>query len=725
MPPRLTLERLFSDPPLAGAPPNRLAFSRDGNAAAWLRGSDHDSEILDLWIARLPDARPESLVRTSDVMDVTEIQVSDSERAVQERLRLHQGGITSFAWCGADAERIVFPLSGELYLVHTADGRLQRLTNEPAARLDIRTSPLGSFVSFVRDGDLYAYDLRSGELRRLTDDATEVISNGLAEFIAQEEMDRFEGYFWSFDEAWLAFLRVDESPVSVKIRPRIHADRTEMRKQRYPAAGEPNAAVELRVLRLDAGTMVKVRLPAEDGYVGRVVWSRDRPKLWIQWQSRDQKRLVLFEAQAPEFEPREVITETDEAWVALTDDFHPLAGGEAFLWTTEKSGCRQLVAYRRVEGRWEHTALTSGQEPVVRVLGTDQAERRVFFAGATDMGREQHVFAVPLLGGACTCITTEPGWHEPVFCPVGPRLIDVYATFERPPVTRLCDGAGRITAIVDANPAPELEGIVVGHTQWVQLAASDGTLLNGVCMPPVGLVPGRRYPVLVNVYAGPGAQMVTRRFLRHRPFHALLNQHGFGVFLVDGRGTPHRDRAFSRAIHQRVGDVEIDDQVQGARWLMTQPWVDPDRLGIWGWSYGGYASLMAILREGTPFRAAAAVAPVTDWRLYDTHYTERYLGMPQSNRHVYDRADVLSHARSLQRPLLLLHGMADDNVLFEHTLRLMEMLQADGTPFELMVYPGRAHGLDGRGTQLHVYRTLLTFFERHLAASRSTESRTP
>ncbi len=711
---KLDLDRLFADPPLVGATPERIALSSDGAAAAWLAPSEQDFNTLDLWVGELPDGMPRRLVRARDLADVRHIRLSEAECAVRERLRAYRNGIMSFAWCGPGAGRIVFPLADGLFLVHVPDGRVDRLSRETAVRLDVQASPRGSYVSFVAGNNLCVLDLRTGLERRLTHDGSDVVSNGVAEFIAQEEMGRHHGHFWSADEAWLAFLRVDEASVRVRLRPRIRADRIELHQQRYPAAGGANASVELYVAAVDGSGVRRVLLPREDGYVARVMWSPDMPKLWIQWQSRDQQRVTLFEASAPQFAIQEVWTETDDAWVPLTDDFLPLTGGETFLWSSERGGTRQILLCQRVKGTWQATPLTSGKEPVTGVIGVDATQCRVFFACAGEMGRQQHVCAVPIGGGDAQVLTREPGWHDPVFAPYPARFIDVFSTFEQPPQVRVLDDSGRILAVVDDNPSRELLAAEASDPQWVQIEAADGTLLNGVCLEPVGRRAGVRYPALVHVYAGPGIQLAARRFLRQRPLHMLLNQLGFGVFLLDGHGTPGRDRAFSRSIHHRLGDIEIEDQVVGARWLALQPWVDPSRIGIWGWSYGGYASLMALLRDDSPFRAAAAIAPVTDWRLYDTHYTERYLGLPQANPHLYDRANVLPRARRLNRPLLLVHGMADDNVLFEHSLRLMEELQQAGVVFEMMVYPGRGHGLDGRSTQLHLYRTLIGFFQRHL-----------
>ena len=711
---QLTLERIHSDPPLSGTTSTGFHFASDASALAFLRSSERDSEVLDLWAIRLPNGKPEKIVEASDLVDLHAIELSEEERMERERKRVRHSGIVSYAWCGKTSSQLLFPLGGDLYHVKLgSEKQVVRLTRDAKPKLDPRCSPKGSFASFVRGGDLWMVDVAKGKERQLTRGASSTVSHGLAEFVAQEEMGRHRGYFWSPTEAHLAYLRVDSSKVGVKVRPKIYADRTELYEQRYPAAGESNAQVSLHVLPLPAGRSIDVALPSEDGYVARVDWAPDGEALWVQWQSRDQKKLSLFEARAPRFEPKVVLVEQDEAWVELHDDLHVFENGDRILWTSERDGVRQLYEAKRASG-WKQRALTSGADPVMSLAGVNESVGTALVVRATQRSLERQLFAVRLDGSGTQQLTREPGWHAITVDDTGQYVVDKHSRVNRPPRVKLLRATGESLVVIDDNPASELREYALPEPNWVTVKAEDGTPLNGLLFPPIHQEEGKRYPVIVYVYGGPKAQVAKDQYHRFYLFHAFLTQRGYGVFMLDGRGSGNRERAFTRAIYKRFGDIEIADQITGARWLQGLAWVDPAKIGIWGWSYGGYASAMAILRQDTPFAAAAAVAPVTDWKLYDTHFTERYIGLPKRDEQVYSRSDVVPHVGTLKRPFLLMHGMADDNVLFEHSLRLIEALQKEGEPFELMVYPGRAHSLKGKETQQHVFGTIAHFFEKNL-----------
>lgn len=710
----LTLERIHADPPLSGTTSTGFDFASDSSALAFLRSSERDSEVLDLWAVRLPDGKPEKIVEASDLVDLDSVQLSEEERMERERKRVRHTGIVSYAWCGKTSSQLLFPLAGDLYHVKLgAEKQVARLTSDGKPKLDPRCSPKGTYASFVRGGDLWMVDVVGGKPRQLTRGATDTLTHGLAEFVAQEEMGRHRGYFWSPNEAHLAYLRVDTSKVSVKVRPRIYADRTELYEQRYPAAGEPNAQVSLHVLPVRAGRAIDVKLPSEDGYVARVDWSPDGEALWVQWQSRDQKKLELIEARAPRFEPKVVIVEEDDAWVELHDDLHVFEDGDRILWSSERSGVRQIYQANRASG-WKLRALTTGPEPVTALAGVNEPEGVALVVRATRQSRERQLYAVRLDGTGVRQVTREPGWHAVTVDDAGRYVVDKHSRVDRPAQVKLLQATGEPLLVIDDNPVSELKQYALPEPTWVTVEAEDGTPLNGLLLPPIRREEGKRYPVVVYVYGGPKAQVAADQYHRFYLFHAYFTQRGYGVFMLDGRGSGNRERAFTRAIYKRFGDIEIEDQIRGARYLQELSWVDPERIGIWGWSYGGYASAMAVVRQDTPFAAAAAVAPVTDWRLYDTHFTERYIGFPQKDEGVYASSDVVPRAGLLKHPLLVMHGMADDNVLFEHSLRFVEALQKQGALFDLMVYPGRAHSLKGKETQLHVFSTIARFFEKNL-----------
>jgi len=710
----LPLARIFADPPLAGRPPTELALSPDGAMLAWLRPSDLDSEVLDLWGQRLPDGAPVALVATADLVGAGQQKLTEAERMSLERRRIYKRGITSFMWCGEGADAVLFPFSGDLYWARLGhEGKppeVARLTrDDDVPELAPRCSPKGRFVSYTKGGDLHVLDIASRAERRLSRAGSKTRTFGLAEFIAEEEMDRHEGHWWAPDESRLVVFEVDESAVAIKVRPQIFADRTELFEQRYPAAGEANARVTAHVFERATGKRVTLATPREDGYLPRAGFFSDGTP-WVQWQSRDQRRLVLFEAAAGGA-LREILAETDDAWVELHHDLYPLEG-DRFLWTSERSGRRQIERVDRKTGA--RTTLTDEPEPVDEIVGVDQKAGVVYYAVRRVRARERHVYAVALTGGPARPIAAEPGWHVPTFSRSGTRFIDLHSRWAHPPRALLRDPNGG-TVVLDDNPTPELDALSAPATEWRDFVAVDGTVLNGLLLPPVKRAPGQRYPLIAWVYGGPTGQLVADKWSRQYPQLVHLTQRGYGVLLVDNRGVGGRGRAIDRAHHRRFGDVEIEDLFAAVAQLASVDWVDTRRVGVWGWSYGGYLAARAVLDDKSPFAAAVAIAPVSDWTLYDTHYTERYLGQPDGGKApAYAKSNLVPRAGLLTRPLLIMHGTADDNVLFEHSLRLVDALQQKVRPFELMIYPGKAHGISGRAAQHHVFDMSFRFFDRQL-----------
>ena len=715
----LTLDRIFSDPPLEGKTPAQLALSPGGKYVTFLRGSDKDSDVLDLWGAKLPDGKPELLVSSDDLLGGKTQKLTEQERMALERKRISKRGITGYLWCGDSA--VLFPFSGDLYFVELGGGRAPAL--QPSGKKVVRLthdddkpelnpvcSKSGKKVAFVKDDAVVVMDTASKAQKIVTPKGSAVHHWGLPEFIAEEEMDRHEGMWWSPDEKSLLVFEVDERPVGVKTRAQIFADHTEMFEQRYPAAGEKNAIVNAWLVDVNGGKRA-LATPKEDGYLARGGFFPDGAP-WLQWQSRDQKTLRFLDCAGGV--AREFYVEKDDAWVELTDDFIPLKDGKRALWSTEQSGRRQIVVIDRKTGAT--TALTSEPEPVNAVEAVDDDKGAVFYTAWRDRGRQLQLFSVSLAGGPPTPLTPEPGWHAVKLDDAGHFFVDRASDFGKPATTIIKDAAGKTVLVLDDNAATELMSFDRPTPVWLDLKAADGvTTLNGLLLPPTSawkMTAGKKYPVIVSVYGGPTAQTVTRAWGRGYALQSYWTERGYGVFLVDNRGMAGRDRAFTRAHNRAFGDIEVKDLFAAVEQLKQQtPWVDGKKLGVFGWSYGGFLSARAILDDDTPFAAAVAVAPVTDWALYDTHYTERYLGMSGKS---YDDANLVKRAKLLNKPLLIVHGTADDNVLFEHSLRLIEALEKEGKMFQTMIYPGKAHGISGKPYQLHVYKTVTTFFDANL-----------
>ncbi|MFG6440578.1 S9 family peptidase [Roseateles sp. LKC17W] len=720
--PALTLERLTADPPLAGRLPRQAEISPGGQWVSFLRPSQTDSEVLELWAQPAAGGEPRKLVAAADLLGGAEQKLSEAEKMALERKRITQRGITGYQWCGGDDSALLFPLSGDLYLVrlNAAGPQAHKLALPAGApKQDARCAADGQRLAYVQGGNLFTVSLAAGSApRQLTRDGSATLSWGLADFIAAEELSRQRGYWWSKDGKSLLALRVDEAGVALKTRAQIFADRTAMTEQRYPAAGAANAQVRAFVIDAATGRQRALPLPAQAEYIARAGWFADGTP-WLQWFTRDQTRLTLTEfkpAAGGAMAPRDITTETDAAWVEVHDDLVETPHG--LLWSSEASGRRQLLLLDRASGA--RTPLTQMAEPVDHAVCA--STEAVVFAAAGDRGRAQELYSLPLVGGRPQPL---PGagnrqWRDAKADAACRQLLVTRSAWGEPPRLELRTlGSADAIALRGDAPSPQLRDYA-NLPLALDLTAADGrTPLNAFFFPAQDGRPGK-HPVIVLAYGGPGAATVNWGWGRDMPLIAYWQQRGYGVMTLDTRGMQHRDRDFTRAHHRAFGKTELADLFTAVRQLPGRvPGVDAERIGFFGWSYGGFLGARAMLDADTPFAAAVAVAPVTDWTLYDTAYTERYLGMPDGGKaEPYASAHLPSRAALLAKPLLLVHGTADDNVLFDHTLQLVEALQNAGKTFDLQIYPGKAHGIAGRAARLHLYRTMDGFFQRHLAPAR-------
>ncbi|MFC3815317.1 DPP IV N-terminal domain-containing protein [Lysobacter sp. GCM10012299] len=717
-PQKLTLEALAGDAPLSGPSLMKAKIAPDGSRVTFLRGKETNKNRLDLWAYDIASGQTVKLVDADDILPGDEV-LSDAEKARRERQRIAAlSGIVDYQWA-PDSKALLFPLGGELYvydLSKSGKAAVRKLTSGEGFATDPKLSPKGGFVSFVRDRNLWVIDLASGKQVQLTRDGSETIGNGVAEFVADEEMDRHTGYWWAPDDSAIAFARIDETPVPVQKRYEVYPDRTEVVEQRYPAAGDHNVLIKLGVVAPKAGAAPKwVDLGKEqDIYLARVDW-RDPKHLTFQRQSRDQHTLELIESELATGKQRVLVTETSKTWVPLHNDLRFLKDGR-ILWNSERSGFEHLYVLDADGGNAR--ALTSGDWPVDGVLAVDEAAGQVYFAAGKDSPLDAQVYRVPLAGGAIARLSKADGQHAASFAANASVFVDNWSNPTTPPQLELYRNDGtRIAALIEnklSDPQHPYAKFAAAQQpiEFGTLTAADGsTPLHYSVMKPAGFQAGKQYPVVVMVYGGPASQTVKRTWAPD--FNQYLAQHGYVVFSVDNRGTPRRGAAFGGALYGKQGTVEVADQLKGVEWLKQQPWVDGKRIGVYGWSNGGYMTLMLLAKASDQYTCGVAGAPVTDWGLYDTHYTERYMGLPAGNVDGYQEARVLQHIDGLKSKLLLIHGMADDNVLFTNSTALMSALQKRGQPFELMTYPGAKHGLKG-ADNLHRLRLTEEFFGRCL-----------
>ena len=713
---RLTLDRIHADPALAGPGMRNLQVSPDGARVTFLRGRADNQFRLDLWEFNLSD-KSTHLLLDSKILAPDE-NLSDAEKARRERERTSGlSGILNYSW-SPDGKQLLVPLAGNLYLVDLARPDAARLVASGDV-LDPKISPQGRYLSFVRQQNLFVIDLSSGKERQLTSDGAGAIHNAEAEFVAQEEMGQRTGYYWAPDDSAIAYKRYDEALVPVVRRFEIFADRTDVVEQHYPAAGDPNVLVQLLIVAPDTGVQRNVDLgPQTDIYLVRADWSANSKQLLYQRQTRDQKRLDLVSVDAATLAQRILLTETSNTWVSIHDDlrFVSLGGRNGFIWSSERSGRKHLYLYD-LDGHLLNP-ISSGAWGIDNLLAVDEKAGRVFVASNRDAVIDKQTYALALDGSTADQpqrITQGDGWHEDAFAKNGAVFVDTFSDPDTPPQVSIRRTDGTLLGWLEhneLNPSHPYAPYRASHlpTEYGALQAGDGQTLYYSLIKPTGFKPSTRYPVFLSTYGGPHAQHVARRW--GNLFDQYMAQQGFVVFRLDNRGSGRRERAFTDAIHHQLGASEVADQLVGIGWLGRQSFVDAKRIGVFGWSYGGFMSLRLLAGASDKIALGVAVAPVTDWSLYDTHYTEQFIGMP--NRAVYENSGVFAHLDGLRSPLLLMHGMADDNVLFTNTTRLIDALVTRGVQFDLMTYPGAKHGISSRAGQRHVYGMIATFFKKNL-----------
>lgn len=720
----LTIERIYSDPDLAGGAPVRLKLSPDGRRVTYLKPAADDFLRLDLWEYDLSDEEHRLLVNAKQLVP-NEGELSDVEKARRERQRISNSGIVEYFW-SKQGDALLFPLGGDLYYYNLEERTAKQLTNSEAFETDSRFSPQGNYVSFIRNQNLWIVNIETGKETAITTQGGGLISYGMAEFIAQEEMDRDTGYWWANDESAIVFAQVDESPVGVEQRYEIYADELKVFDQRYPKTGSANAVVNLAVAdinTIDAGEstnqFVWLKLgDNDDTYIPRVKWLPDNQTIAVQQQSRDQKTLTLLFANRSDGKTTTVLTETSDYWIRLHHSLRFLKGQEAFVWTSDRSGFRHLGLYN-YQGKLLRI-ITQGEWEVAQLLGVDEGNNKIYFLANKNTPLERHLYSASLTDGNSTEIkqvTQTPGWHSVSMSESNQIYIDRFSDTNTPPQVSLHNISGeRLTFLAEnkldsSHPYfPYLDNHVT--PEFGNLQASDGQQLFYQLYKPSDFDESKRYPVIIETYGGPGAQRVRNTWTN--VWHQHLAQNGYVVFLLDNRGSTNRGRDFETPIYHHLGKVEVEDQQVGVSFLRSLPYVDGDRIGIFGWSYGGYMALMTLFKAPQDFAAAVSVAPVTDWTLYDTHYTERFLGTPQNNAQGYDDSSVFPYIGELKNPLLVIHGMADDNVLFSNSTKLFSELQGKDLPFEMMTYPGAKHGIRGKMIRRHVYKATTSFFDRHL-----------
>ena len=705
----LTFERVFASRSLAGPSPRGAKLSPDGRYLTMLRNREDDRERYDLWGFDVSTGEWSMLVDSEKLG--TGRELSEDEKMQRERARVGSlKGIIDYQWA-SDGKGVLVPLDGDLYFAKL-DGSTQRLTDTEESELNPKLSSKGSYVSFVRDRQLWVGEV-GGDATPVTPKEGDTIRWGEAEFVAQEEMGRMDGYWWSPDESRIAVQRTDESPVGIVTRAAIGATGTRVFDQRYPVAGSDNAIVELFVMDPDGQNRVKVDLGEEtDIYVARVDWAPDG-NLYVQRQNREQTVLDVLRVDPATGESEVWFTENaarDEYWINLSDNYRFLKDG-TLLWWSERDGYGHF--YRLRDGQWEQ--LTEGNSPTTALVGVDETSGKFYYQATNDVLTQQ-IYSARLDRSSEPQLLTDTGFtNSATMDGAGRTLYVTRSNPTQPPQSYLADSDGQRLTWVEQNAldadhpyAPFLASHVT--PEFGTIAAEDGTPLHYMMVKPE-MEPGKRYPVFYQHYSGPGPQTVNKGF-DGALVQAIVDM-GYIFFELDGRGSANRGVDFEQPIYRAMGGVEVRDQKAGAEFLKTLDYVDADKIALYGWSYGGYMTLKQLEADPGLYAAGVSGAPVTKWELYDTHYTERFMGDPHEVPEAYEKASAIPDATKISDPLLIIHGMADDNVVFENATEIISKLQEGNVPFEMMLYPGYTHRVSGENISPHLWNTIFRFLESH------------
>ena len=709
-PKQLSLDALFASPSLSGPSLRGLQLSPDGTMVTLLKARPDETDRYDLWAIDTTTGAERMLVDSKKIG--TGAALSEAEKMQRERQRIGgEKGIVSYDWA-PDGKHLLVPIDGQLYLADTT-GAVTRLTDVKGGTLNPLISPKGTYLSYVGDNELVVEPIATRQPQAITQGASDTVSWGTAEFVAQEEMDRSTGYWWSPNEKYIAVQRTDVSPVKVVTRTAIGSDGAKVYDQRYPAAGTPNALVDLYVMKPDGSGKVKVDMGSNpDIYLARVYWSADGNTLYVARESRDQTVLDLLKVDPATGTSSVLITERSgpKSWINLPPAFHAMKDG-SLIWWSERTGHGHLYHF----ARGSMTALTSGDWDVKALVGVDEDKGRLYFIGDRTTPLEEQLYAVDIAHPGKLTQLTENGWsNNASMDDHATRAIVSRSNAAHPPQVYLADSTGKRLRWLEQND------VVAGHpyapylaamrpTHFGTIKAEDGTTLYYREITPK-LVPGRKYPVFMEHYGGPDVgQTVTNTWSGASLAQYVVSQ-GYVYFEIDNRGSPNRGKAFEDHIYHALGTVEVADQLKGVDFLKSQSFVDPAKITTFGWSYGGYMTLKLLEKAPGVFAGGVAVAPVTDWTLYDTHYTERYMGDPNKDPGAYTASGALADSRKIVDPLLLIHGLSDDNVVFDNSSKLIAKMQADNQPFAMMLYPGKTHAMSG--VVEHVYLTMMNFLNR-------------
>lgn len=736
---KLTVERIYSEPGLSGHMLRGMAWTPDGKQVTFLEAAKSDEEGATegraennpngkqkkenraaLWIVDVKSGDRRILVSAERLASM----LPENSAAPTQATGLGRHAPADYQWA-PDGKALLFQGPNALVWFELKSGAPHTLVADKETLADPKISPDGKFVSFVRDHNLWLVNIADGKERAVTRDGVEELRKGELDWVYPEELDIKTAYWWAPDSYAIAYLEMDERKVAQYPLVDFSSFDGKAELERYPPAGGANPVVHVFVAPVGGGPPKQMDTGSEtDQYIPRVNWLPDSKHVSIQRLNRAQTNLDLLIADATSGTSRVALTEKDQYWINVSDDLRFLQDGQRFLWSSERSGYRHIYLYN-LEGK-ELAQLTKGEWEVSAIDAVDEKAGVVYFTSTEKSPMERHLYRVALDGTAFTRITKESGIHAVNFAPsagsppgsnVGTAsasvsgFIDTYSNTMNPPRQDLLRPDGSRVAVLNENKVAELASYHLSPVEFLQVKTHDGAMLNAWMIKPTNFSPQRKYPVLVYTYGGPHAQVVMNEWGRSTfLWHQMMAQEGYIIFALDNRGSAGRGHLFEEPIHYRLGAQELSDQRDGAAYLKSLAYVDANRMGIWGWSYGGHMTLHAMFEDWNDFKAGFAGGPVTDWHYYDSIYTERYIGLLPQNEEYYKASSPIDKVKQFRGKLLIAHGTGDDNVHFANTLALTNELIENGKYVEVLPFPGRGHGVTDAPARRLLMERVTRFF---------------
>ena len=702
----LTVDRIYSQPSLSGQLTRGIAWTPDSKQISFFKTDGAGKETkTELWVMDVATGQRRALL-SADKLE--SLLPTDSGRNTQAT-GLGRHAPAQYQWAPSGVALLFQgPTSLAWFDLKTQASRTLVSGKESIA--DPKISPDGRYVSFVRNHNLWLVSVADGKERAFTEGGTEEVRKGELDWVYPEELEITTAYWWAPDSSAIAYFEMDERKVAKYPLVDFSSPTGDADEEPYPPAGGGNPIVRVFVAPVGGGEAhVMDTGENTDIYIARVNWLTDSKHLAIQRLNRQQTVLDLLIADATTGQTHTALNETDQYWINISNDLHFLKDGKRFLWSSERTGYRHLYLYD-LEGK-QLAQITKGDWEVSAVDAVDEGKGMVYFTGTAKSPLERHLYRVSLDGSAISRITIHNGTHGVNMAPDASAFVDTYSDVMTPPRQDVARADGSLLRVIDENKVSELAEYHLSAPQFLSVKSHDGVPLNAVMIKPPDFDASKKYPVLVFTYGGPHAQVVLNAWGGNTAlWHQSMAQKGYIIFSLDNRGSAGRGHLFEEPIHYRLGAQELSDQLDGVAYLKSLTYVDGERIGIWGWSYGGHMTLHAMFEAAGTFKAGFAGGPVTDWHFYDSIYTERYLGLLPQNEHGYRESSPIDKAAGLKGKLLIAHGTGDDNVHFANTLSLLNELIDLGKYAEVMPFPGRGHGVSDPPARKVLMNRVTQFF---------------